>query len=120
MNETKIEDMIDYNNANFGQIENVLTIFKAYNQANIEQDTAWSIWPEWELCLTAIDSDIWFEDDDDSGSGRSAGSCASSLGFARPPTRFHFWFLLYIPPHGRPIWSLGGAPGVGVPIPNTP
>ena len=60
------------------------------------------------------------DDDDDSGSGRSAGSCASSLGFARPPTRFHFWFLLYIPPHGRPIWSLGGAPGVGVPIPNTP
>ncbi len=66
MNETKIEDMIDYNNTNFGQIENVLTIFKAYNQANIEQDTPWSIWPEWELCLTAIDSDIWFEDDDDS------------------------------------------------------
>ena len=34
------EEMIDHNNANFSQIENIMTIFVAYNQANIQQGTA--------------------------------------------------------------------------------
>ena len=31
------EEMIDHNNANFLQIENVMKIFVAYNQKNIQQ-----------------------------------------------------------------------------------
>jgi len=60
------EDMIDHNNANFSQIENIMSIFVAYNQANVQQGTPWDNWPEWELCLTAMNQDIHFEDEDDS------------------------------------------------------
>ena len=60
------EEMIDHNHANFSQIENVMTIFVAYNQANIQQGTPWDTWPEWELCLTAMNPEIHFENDDDS------------------------------------------------------
>ena len=60
------EEMIDHNHANFSQIENVMTIFVAYNQANIQQGTPWDTWPEWELCLTAMNPDIHFEYEDDS------------------------------------------------------
>ncbi len=63
-------EMIDHNNANFSQVENVMTIFVAYNQANIQQGTPWSNWPEWELCLTAINSDIHFEEEDETGEFR--------------------------------------------------
>jgi hypothetical protein len=60
------EEMIDHNNANFSQIENVMTIFVAYNQANIQQGTPWDTWPEWELCLTAMNPDVHFEEEDES------------------------------------------------------
>ena len=60
------EEMIDHNNANFLQIENVMTIFVAYNQNNIQDGTDWDTWPEWELCLSDFNSDIHFEMDDDS------------------------------------------------------
>ena len=60
------EDMIDHNNANFSQIENIMTIFVAYNQANIQQGTPWDNWPDWELCLTAMNPDIHFEVEEDS------------------------------------------------------
>ena len=61
------EEMIDHNNANFDQIEHVMTIFVAYNQANIQQGTPWDTWPEWELCLTAINPEVHFESEDPSG-----------------------------------------------------
>jgi hypothetical protein len=61
------EDMIDHNNANFSQIENIMTIFVAYNQINIQKGTPWDKWPEWELCLTSMNHDIHFEDLDESG-----------------------------------------------------
>ncbi len=48
------DEMIDHNNANFLQIENVMTIFVAYNQKNIQQGVNWDTWPDWELCLTAM------------------------------------------------------------------
>ena len=35
------DEMIDHNNANFSQIENIMTIFVAYNQTNIQQGTPW-------------------------------------------------------------------------------
>ena len=60
------EDMIDHNNANFAQIESIMGIFVAYNQANIKQGTDWDTWPEWELCLTEMNGDLHFEYDDDS------------------------------------------------------
>ena len=60
------EDMIDHNDANFSQIENIMTIFVAYNQANIQQGTPWDNWPDWELCLTAMNPDVHFEDEDES------------------------------------------------------
>ena len=65
------EDMIDHNNANFSQIENIMTIFVAYNQANIQQGTPWDNWPDWELCLTEINSDVHFELEDDSDEVRA-------------------------------------------------
>ena len=43
------EEMIDHNNANFLQIENVMIIFVAYNQSNIQDGNDWDTWPEWEL-----------------------------------------------------------------------
>ena len=61
------DEMIDHNNANFSQIENVMTIFVAYNQANIQQGTPWDTWPEWELCLTALNPDLHFEHEDETG-----------------------------------------------------
>lgn len=60
------DEMIDHNNANFLQIENVMTIFVAYNQKNIQQGSIWDIWPDWELCLTAMNFDIAIENEDDS------------------------------------------------------
>ena len=65
------EEMIDHNNANFSQIENVMTIFVAYNQANIQQGTPWDTWPEWELCLTAINPDVYWESTDESDEFRA-------------------------------------------------
>ncbi len=61
------EEMIDHNNANFSQIENLMTIFVAYNQVNIQQETPWGNWPEWELCLTSINSDVHFVETDTDG-----------------------------------------------------
>ena len=60
------EEMIEHNNTNFSQIENIMTIFVAYNQANIQQGTSWDNWPDWELCLTAMNPDVHFEDEEDS------------------------------------------------------
>jgi hypothetical protein len=60
------EDMIDHNDANFSQIEKIMTIFVAYNQANIQQGTPWDNWPDWELCLTAMNPDVHFEDEGES------------------------------------------------------
>ena len=60
------DEMIDHNNANFSQIENVMTIFVAYNQKNIQQGSNWDIWPDWELCLTDMSFDVAIESEDDS------------------------------------------------------
>ena len=60
------DEMIDHNNANFLEIENVLTIFVAYNQKNIQQGITWDTWPDWELCLTAMSFDTAIESEDDS------------------------------------------------------
>ena len=60
------DEMIDHNNANFLQIENVMTIFVAYNQKNIQQGVNWDTWPDWELCLTAMSFDVAIESEDDS------------------------------------------------------
>ena len=60
------DEMIDHNHANFSQIENIMTIFVAHNQANIQKGKPWDTWPEWELCLTEINSKIHFEYEDDS------------------------------------------------------
>jgi len=65
------DEMIDHNNANFSQIENVMTIFVAYNQAHIQQGTPWDTWPEWELCLTAMNPDVHFESEDESSEFRA-------------------------------------------------
>ena len=60
------QEDIGPNDANFSQIENIMTIFVASNQANIQQGTPWDNWPEWELCLTAMNPDIHFENEEDS------------------------------------------------------
>ena len=60
------EEMIDHNNANFLQIENVMKIFVAYNQKNIQQGVNWDTWPDWELCLTAMSFEVAIESEDDS------------------------------------------------------
>ena len=60
------EEMIDHNNANFLQIENVMKIFVAYNQKNIQQGVNWNTWPDWELCLTAMSFEVAIESEDDS------------------------------------------------------
>ena len=60
------DEMIAHNNANFLQIENVMTIFVAYNQKNIQLGVNWDTWPDWELCLTAMSFDVAIESEDDS------------------------------------------------------
>jgi len=60
------EEMIDHNNSNFLQIENVMTIFVAYNQKHIQHGTIWDTWPDWELCLTDMSFDVAIEGEDDS------------------------------------------------------
>lgn len=44
---------IDFD-ANFEHPEHLLSIFAFYNKEHIEQGTPWTIWPEWELCLTSM------------------------------------------------------------------
>ena len=77
------EEMIDHNNANFAQIENILGIFVAYNQANIQKETDWDAWPEWELCLTEMNADIHFEYDDDSDEIKVTGSLRKGTKLAK-------------------------------------
>ena len=54
------EELIDHN-AELDVPKNFFGIFAAYNQHNIAQGTAWDTWPDWELCLTSMDSDLHFE-----------------------------------------------------------
>jgi hypothetical protein len=59
------EDMIDHN-GDFNNIENLMTIFVAYNQKNIADGTVWDNWPDWELCLTEMMQELHFEHENDS------------------------------------------------------
>ena len=61
----KPEDMIDYN-SELDTIDGLMSIFYAYNQQNQDEKKRWSIWPEWELCLTSMEDLIHFEDEKDS------------------------------------------------------
>jgi hypothetical protein len=55
------EEMIDYDD-NLDHIESFIQIFAAYNQHNTASGAAWDTWPDWELCLTSMDSDLHFVD----------------------------------------------------------
>ena len=55
------EEMIDYDD-NLDHIESFIQIFAAYNQHNTASGAAWDTWPDWELCLTSLDSDLHFVD----------------------------------------------------------
>ena len=61
----KPEDMIDCN-AELDTIDGLMSIFYAYNQQNQDEKKRWSVWPEWELCLTSMKESIHFEDEKDS------------------------------------------------------
>ena len=54
---------IDHN-ANLEPIEQLMTIFSAYNHQHRADGTAWTVWPDWELVLTSMDDDLHFEDAD--------------------------------------------------------
>ena len=58
----KPEDMIDYNKE-LDTINGLMSIFYAYNQQNQDEEKRWTVWPEWELCLTSIDASLHFEDE---------------------------------------------------------
>jgi hypothetical protein len=47
-----------------------MSIFYAYNQKNQDEKKRWSVWPEWELCLTSMKESIHFEDEKDSNDVR--------------------------------------------------
>ena len=51
----KPEDMIDYNEE-LDTINGLMSIFYAYNQQNQDEKKRWSVWPEWELCLTSMNA----------------------------------------------------------------
>ena len=59
------EEMIDYD-SELDTIDGLMSIFYAYNQQNQDEKKRWSIWPEWELCLTSMEDSIHFEDEKDS------------------------------------------------------
>lgn len=62
----KPEDLIDYN-AELDMPGEFFKIFTAYNQHNIAENKPWNNWPDWELCLTSMDSDLHFEDPERDG-----------------------------------------------------
>ena len=49
-------------NAELDEIGAFVEIFAAYNQHNTAAGTPWDNWPDWELCLTSMDSDLHFVD----------------------------------------------------------
>jgi hypothetical protein len=53
------DEMIDHN-GNLELADAFLNIFVAYNQHNIAEGKAWDTWPEWELCLTSMNDDLHF------------------------------------------------------------
>ena len=53
--------LIDFN-AELDEIGAFAEIFAAYNQHNIAAGTPWNNWPDWELCLTSMNSDLHFVD----------------------------------------------------------
>ncbi|MAU73942.1 MAG: hypothetical protein CBC92_000815 [Euryarchaeota archaeon TMED132] len=57
----KPEDMIDYD-SELDKPKAFFGIFTAYNQHNIAEGRPWDNWPDWELCLTSMDSDLHFKD----------------------------------------------------------
>jgi len=65
----KPEDIIDYNKE-LDTINGLMSIFYAYNQQNQDEKKRWSVWPEWELCLTSMKESIHFEDEKDSNDVR--------------------------------------------------
>ena len=64
-------------------LENVMKIFVAYNQKNIQQGVNWDTWPDWELCLTAMSFEVAIESEDDSDSLRFPFNSAYFLNFSK-------------------------------------
>ena len=56
------EEMIDHN-GNLDTVSGLMSIFFAYNQKQVDEGTTWSTWPDWELCLTSMNDNLHFEDD---------------------------------------------------------
>ena len=55
------EELIDHNGA-LDETGAFVQIFAAYNQHNVAEGAKWDTWPDWELCLTSMDSDLHFVD----------------------------------------------------------
>ncbi|RJU88861.1 MAG: hypothetical protein DWC07_07050 [Candidatus Poseidoniales archaeon] len=56
---THPEKLIDHN-GDLDTAEAFFGMFSAYNQHHIKAGTSWDTWPDWEVCLTSLDSELHF------------------------------------------------------------